>query len=115
MKKLFIVIAVALLLAACGQSSPVDSIESVESLVANPERLKELRAACKADHARVGDAQCNAVAEATRRRFFGSGGPKYTPSASPPAGFWQEEASKPAGSASPALPSPSSSPAAPRE
>ena len=36
----------ALMLAACGKPAP---IESVESLVANPERLKELRAACKAD------------------------------------------------------------------
>ncbi|MBN9408196.1 EexN family lipoprotein [Variovorax sp.] len=57
----------ALLLAACGK--PV-SIESVESLVANPERLKELRAQCRADRAKVGDAQCNAVAEATRQRFL---------------------------------------------
>jgi uncharacterized low-complexity protein len=84
MNKLFILTAVAstLLLAACGKPAP---IESVESLVANPERLKELRAQCKADHATVGDAQCNAVAEATRRRFFGSGGPSYTPPASSPA------------------------------
>ncbi len=84
MNKLFILTAVAstLLLAACGKPAP---IESVESLVANPERLKELRAQCKADHAKVGDAQCNAVAEATRRRFFGSGGPSYTPPASSPA------------------------------
>lgn len=72
---------VAVLVAACGKRAP---IESVESLVANPERLKELRAQCKADHAKVGDAQCNAVAEATRQRFFGSGGPKYTPPASTP-------------------------------
>lgn len=57
----------ALLLAACGKPA---SIESAESLAANPERLKELRAACKADHAKVGDAQCNAVAEATRQRFM---------------------------------------------
>lgn len=57
----------ALLLAACGKPA---SIESVESLVANPERLKELRAQCKADRAKVGDAQCNAVAEATRQRFL---------------------------------------------
>ena len=78
------------LLGACGKPA---SIESVESLVANSERLKELRAACKADHAKVGDAQCNAVAEATRRRFFGSDGPKYTPG-SPEGGFWQEDASK---------------------
>ena len=60
----------ALLLAACGKLEPVQPIESVESLVANPERLKELRAACKADHAKVGDVQCNAVAEATRQRFM---------------------------------------------
>jgi conjugative transfer region protein TrbK len=66
----------AMLLVACSKPAP---IESVESLVANPERLKELRAQCKADHAKVGDAQCNAVAEATRRRFFGSGGPKHSP------------------------------------
>ena len=56
-------LTVALTLAACSKPDPV---ESVESLVANPERLKELRAACKADHAKVGDVQCNAVAEATQ-------------------------------------------------
>ncbi len=73
------VVALALLMAACSRPVP---IESVESLVANPERLKELRAQCKADHAKVGDAQCNAVAEATRRRFLGSDTP-YTPYVSP--------------------------------
>lgn len=69
MKEVFIVLAtaVSLLLVACGKPAP---IESVESLVANPERLKELRAQCKADRAKVGDAQCNAVAEATRQRFM---------------------------------------------
>ena len=72
----------AMLLVACSKPAP---IESVESLVANPERLKELRAQCKADHAKVGDDQCNAVAEATRRHFFGSGGPKHTPAAPAPA------------------------------
>lgn len=73
MKQLLIVssvLASALLVTACGKPA---AIESVESLVANPERLKELRAQCKADHAKVGDAQCNAVAEATRQRFMGSG------------------------------------------
>lgn len=81
-------VAAVLLLTGCNKPA---SIESVESLVANPERLKELRAQCKADHAKVGDAQCNAVAEATRQRFFGSGGPKYTPLASRPRGFWQKD------------------------
>ncbi len=72
----------AMLLAACSKPA---SIESVESLVAHPERLKELRVQCKADHTKVGDEQCNAVAEATRRRFFDSGGPKHTPEAPAPA------------------------------
>lgn len=69
MNKVLIVLAtaVSLLMVACGKPA---SIESVESLVANPERLKELRAQCKADHAKVADAQCNAVAEATRQRFM---------------------------------------------
>lgn len=91
----------ALLLVACGKPAP---IESVESLVANPERLKELRAQCKADHAKVGDAQCNAVAEATRQRFFSTDGPKYTPPASPPTAFSAPAASAPA-TLSPAPPS----------
>ncbi|KQW60459.1 hypothetical protein ASC92_27620 [Variovorax sp. Root411] len=79
--KYLLMITFALLVSACGKPAP---IETAETLVANPERLKELRAQCKADHAEVGDAQCNAVAEATRRRFMGGGTP-YTPPASPPA------------------------------
>ncbi|MBU0603708.1 MAG: EexN family lipoprotein [Gammaproteobacteria bacterium] len=75
MKSLLIVVACALVLAAC---SKVETTESVESLMANPERLKSLRAQCKADHDKVGDAVCNMAAEATRRRFMGSGTP-YTP------------------------------------
>lgn len=65
--KYLLIAAFALLVSACGKPAP---IESVESLVTNPDRLKELRAQCKADHANVGDAQCNAVAEATRQRFM---------------------------------------------
>ncbi len=67
------------LIAGCSKPAPTDT---VESLVANPERLKELRAQCKVDHAKVGDAVCNAVSEATRRRFMGTGTP-YTPYVSP--------------------------------
>ena len=72
------------LMAACGKSVPADT---VESLAANPERLKELRAQCKADHAKVGDAVCNAVSEATRRRFMGEGKSPYEsdPVPTPPA------------------------------
>jgi hypothetical protein len=79
MRTLFTVTACAVLLAACNKPAPT---ESVESLAANPERLKEVRAQCKADHAKTGDALCNMASEATRRRFMGSGTP-YTPA--PPA------------------------------
>ena len=58
------------------------------------QRLKELRAACKADHARVGDAQCNAVAEATRQRFM-------RPSPSPYANDPVKPAPPPAGDRAP--------------
>jgi hypothetical protein len=79
---LIIVFAVSIsLTTGCGKSTPTDT---VESLVANPERLKELRAQCKAEHAKVGDSVCGAVSEATRRRFMGTGTP-YTPYVSPAA------------------------------
>lgn len=51
----------------------------VESLTSNPERLEELRQQCKLDRARLGDALCNRVAEATRKRFYGDGETPYTP------------------------------------
>ena len=80
MKTLFFTVtACTLLLAACSKPA---STESVESLIANPERLKEVRAQCKANHAKVGDALCNMAADATRRRFM-DGGTPYTPA--PPA------------------------------
>jgi conjugal transfer/entry exclusion protein len=77
--KMITTLMLAVLLAACGQSAPT---ETVESLASNPERLKELRNQCKADRAKLGDALCNAVAEATRKRFMGNGTP-YTPEPAP--------------------------------
>jgi len=68
MRRILVLTLCVLVLAACEKKPP--PIESIESLVANPERLRALREACKADHAKVGDAQCNAVSEATRRRFL---------------------------------------------
>ncbi|WP_080745355.1 entry exclusion lipoprotein TrbK [Cupriavidus necator] len=68
---------VTLLLVACG---PSGSPDTVESLAANPERLRELRQRCKTDRIRLGDVLCNRVAEATNRRFFGDGNTPYTPS-----------------------------------
>lgn len=61
------VIVMTVLLCAC---APQPS-DTVDSLVADPVRLKELRKQCRLDHEKIGDATCNAVAEATRRRFMG--------------------------------------------
>ena len=83
--KQLLIIGLVLLVSACGKPAPADT---AESLAADPARLKDLRAQCKADHAKVGDERCNAVAEATRRRFMGSGTPytSHTPArASSPA------------------------------
>lgn len=73
-KSMLLILVVAL--TACGKSEPP---ETVESLAANPERLKELRQQCKADRARLGDELCNRVAEATNRRFFGDSKTPYNP------------------------------------
>lgn len=84
MKKI-IPLLLATMLVACGKSEPTatpstpGATETVESLVANPERLKELRQQCKTDRARLGDELCNRVAEATNRRFLGDGKTPYTP------------------------------------
>ncbi|MBV8468307.1 MAG: EexN family lipoprotein [Burkholderiaceae bacterium] len=78
MKKTALLVAVVML-ASCGKSSPPAPVESVDSLAANPERLKELRQQCKVDRAKLGDALCNNVAEATNKRFFGDGKVPYTP------------------------------------
>lgn len=78
-RTMLLVLAVAL--TACGKPEPTDT---VESLVANPERLKALRQQCKTDRAKLGDKVCNRVAEATNRRFFGDGKTPYNPPKEPP-------------------------------
>ena len=70
----------AILLTACEMSAPTDT---VESLAAHPERLKEVERLCREDHAKMGDALCNAASEARRRRFMGDGKSKYTPQPAP--------------------------------
>jgi hypothetical protein len=74
--KRFVLLIFAVVLTACGVSEPSDT---VASLAENPERLKELRQRCNTDRAKVGDALCDAVAEATRKRFIGDGNVPYSP------------------------------------
>ncbi|AYH44695.1 EexN family lipoprotein [Azoarcus sp. DN11] len=84
MKKIVPSLLVAVLV-ACGKSEPSRTVtttatpETVESLAANPKRLKALRQQCKTDRATLGDELCNRVAEATNRRFLGDGKTPYSP------------------------------------
>ena len=67
-----LVLCVALL-AACGEQ-PADHL--ADALVADPVRLKALRAQCADDRQATGEDACRAAAEAFRRRFFsGQAGP----------------------------------------
>ncbi|MFY1844978.1 MULTISPECIES: EexN family lipoprotein [Burkholderiales] len=67
MNKVMLLMVVATL-TACGPSQPS---ETVDALVANPERIKEIQRQCKEDRAKVGDELCRRAAEAANRRFFG--------------------------------------------
>ena len=60
-----------MLAAALTACSPSQSSETVDFLVAHPERIKELQRQCKEDRAKVGDEHCMRAAEAANRRFFG--------------------------------------------
>jgi len=55
-------------LAACG---PAHTNDTVASLAADPERLKEVRRLCREERTKVSDDTCRRAAEATNRRFFG--------------------------------------------
>lgn len=68
----------AIVLVACGKPDSA-TMETVESLVVNPERLKTLREQCRLERAKLGDVLCDRVAEATRKRFYGDGKTPYTP------------------------------------
>ena len=74
MKKTLLMMAMALL-AGCGPSQPKDT---VESLVAHPDRLHEVEQQCNNDYAKMGATECNAASEARHRLFIGNG-PQYTP------------------------------------
>lgn len=75
----------AAMLTACSKSEPITTTstpsptETIDSLVANPERLKELRLQCKTDRGELGDELCNRVAEAANRRFLGDSKTPHTP------------------------------------
>lgn len=65
-KAMLLMLAAAL--AACSPSQPS---ETVDFLVANPDRVKEVQRLCKEDRPKVGEELCRRAAEAANRRFFG--------------------------------------------
>ncbi|MDA7418094.1 EexN family lipoprotein [Xenophilus arseniciresistens] len=67
MNKLMLLMLAAAL-AACSPSQPS---ETVDFLVAHPDRLKEVQRLCKDDRATAGEELCRRAAEAANRRFFG--------------------------------------------
>ena len=67
MNKVMLLMMVAAL-TACGPSQPS---ETVDMLVANPDRIKEIQRQCKEDRAKIGDELCMRAAAAAERRFFG--------------------------------------------
>ena len=80
MKKSASVMMACVLLVAC---SKAPSTDTVESLVAHPDHLREVEKQCADDYVKMGAAECNTAADARRRLFFGNG-PKYTPPKKPP-------------------------------
>lgn len=66
-KVMLLMLAAAL--TACSPSQPP---ETVDFLVAHPDRLKEVQRLCKEDRAKVGEELCRRAAEAVNRRFFGN-------------------------------------------
>lgn len=80
MKKSLPVVMACMLLVACGNAPPADT---VESLVAHPDHLREVEKQCADDYAKMGAAECNAASEARHRLFMGNG-PQYTPPKEPP-------------------------------
>lgn len=80
MKKPLMMMAMALL-AGCGPSQPKDT---VENLVAHPDRLHEVEQQCANDYEKIGAAECNVASEARHRLFMGNGKPAYTSSKEPP-------------------------------
>jgi hypothetical protein len=79
--KLILMLIGMVLLSDCGPSQLSDS---VDFLVAHPDRLREVERRCSGDYTKVGATECNAASEARHRLFMGNGKPAYTPLKKPP-------------------------------
>lgn len=67
-RSMWLIAVLAAPLCACDPAQPDDT---VQSLTADPTRLKEVRRLCREEREQVTDALCLRAAEAAKRRFFG--------------------------------------------
>jgi len=81
-------ITVLLLLAACDRAATPEAkraiVETprddlVAQLAASPAELADLKHRCRVDRANLGEDTCQAVSQAVRLRFMGSGPTAYAP------------------------------------
>lgn len=54
------------------------SPDGVDSLVAHPNRLRQVMRQCRDNRTAIGDALCNSASEAFRQQFMGDGKAHYT-------------------------------------
>jgi hypothetical protein len=59
--------------------APAHATDTVDSLAADPDRLREIQKRCSQDWAGTGDALCKMASQARRKRFMGTGRTPYTP------------------------------------
>lgn len=59
--------------------APAHATDTVDSLAADPDRLREIQKQCSQDWAGTGDALCKMASQARRKRFMGIGRTPYTP------------------------------------
>ncbi|MBN9147926.1 MULTISPECIES: hypothetical protein [unclassified Nitrobacter] len=59
--------------------SPARATDTVDTLAADPDRLREIQKWCSQDWGGTGDALCKMASQARRKRFMGNGRTPYTP------------------------------------
>lgn len=74
-----ICVVVALSTGAIFLISAAHATDTVDSLAADPERLRDIQKRCSQDWAGTGDTLCKMASEVRRKRFMGGGRTPYTP------------------------------------
>lgn len=68
-------LVLAIVLVACSKATSVDT---VESLMTNPDRLRAVEQKCESNDSSISPNECRIASEARHKLFMGNG-PQYTP------------------------------------